>query len=97
MINEFPQSRIHMGRWRTANTASAFSGHGDVTGLVAGNAAQLIPQIAGILAAIVWGFGAGFILFKALDLTMGLRVPEEEEDAGLDEIEHGTVAYPEMN
>ena len=65
--------------------------------LVVGNAAQLLPQIVGILAAIVWGFGGGFILFKILDLTMGLRVDEQEEEEGLDEHEHGTVAYPEMN
>ena len=71
--------------------------HGDVTGLIGGNAAQLVPQIAGIVTAIVWGFGGGFILFKVLDLTMGLRVSEEEEEVGLDETEHGTVAYPQMN
>ena len=71
--------------------------HGDVTGLLGGNPAQLVPQIAGIVTAIVWGFGGGFILFKVLDLTMGLRVSEEEEEIGLDETEHGTVAYPQMN
>ena len=71
--------------------------HGDVTGLLGGNPAQLVPQIAGIVTAIVWGFGGGFILFKVLDLTMGLRVSEEEEEVGLDETEHGTVAYPQMN
>ena len=71
--------------------------HGEVTGLVGGNPAQLVPQIAGIITAIVWGFGGGFVLFKVLDLTMGLRVSEEEEEIGLDETEHGTVAYPQMN
>lgn len=71
--------------------------HGDVTGLLGGNPAQLVPQIAGIVTAIVWGFGGGFVLFKVLDLTMGLRVSEEEEEVGLDETEHGTVAYPQMN
>ena len=70
------------------------SGHNDVTGLIVGNAGQLLPQVIGILAAIVWGFGGGFILFKVLDLTMGLRVDEQEEEDGLDEHEHGTVAYP---
>lgn len=71
--------------------------HGEVTGLVGGNPGQLVPQIAGIITAIVWGFGGGFVLFKVLDLTMGLRVSEEEEEIGLDETEHGTVAYPQMN
>ena len=69
----------------------------ELAGLLGGNPALLLPQIVGILTAIVWGFGGGFILFKALDLTMGLRVSEEEEEVGLDETEHGTVAYPEMS
>ena len=73
------------------------AGNNDVYGLIGGNPALLLPQIVGIITAIVWGFGGGFILFKALDLTMGLRVSEEEEEVGLDETEHGTVAYPEMS
>ena len=85
------------GAWGLLAVGIFASGHNDVTGLVVGNAAQLLPQIVGILAAIVWGFGGGYILFKILDLTMGLRVDEQEEEEGLDEHEHGTVAYPEMN
>ena len=85
------------GAWGLLAVGIFASGHNDVTGLIVGNAAQLLPQIVGILAAIVWGFGGGFILFKILDLTMGLRVDEQEEEEGLDEHEHGTVAYPEMN
>ena len=85
------------GAWGLLAVGIFASGHNDVTGLVVGNAAQLLPQIVGILTAIVWGFGGGFILFKVLDLTMGLRVDEQEEEEGLDEHEHGTVAYPEMN
>ena len=85
------------GAWGLLAVGIFASGHNDVTGLVVGNAAQLLPQIVGILAAIVWGFGGGYILFKILDLTMGLRVDEQEEEDGLDEHEHGTVAYPQMN
>ena len=85
------------GAWGLLAVGIFASGHNDVTGLVVGNAAQLLPQIVGILMAIVWGFGGGYILFKILDLTMGLRVDEQEEEEGLDEHEHGTVAYPEMN
>ena len=82
------------GAWGVLAVGIFASGHGGVTGLLFGNAMQLVPQVLGILAAIVWGFGAGFILFKVLDLTMGLRVDEQEEEDGLDEHEHGTVAYP---
>jgi Amt family ammonium transporter len=36
----------------------------------------------------------GFILFKTMDAILGIRVPPEEELAGLDVKEHGTAAYP---
>ena len=85
------------GAWGLLAVGIFATGHNGVTGLVVGDAAQILPQIVGILAAVVWGFGAGFVLFKALDLTMGLRVDEQEEEDGLDEHEHGTVAYPQMN
>ena len=85
------------GAWGLLAVGIFATGHNGVTGLVVGDATQILPQIVGILAALVWGFGAGFILFKALDLTMGLRVDAQEEEDGLDEHEHGTVAYPQMN
>ena len=85
------------GAWGLLAVAIFASGHNKVYGLMAGDASLLLPQIVGIIAAIVWGFGGGFVLFKVLDLTMGLRVSEEEEEVGLDETEHGTVAYPQMN
>ncbi|MYE54479.1 MAG: ammonium transporter [Chloroflexi bacterium] len=85
------------GAWGLLAVGIFATGHNGVTGLVVGNVTQIVPQIVGILAAIVWGFGAGYILFKVLDLTMGLRVDEAEEEEGLDITEHGTDAYPQMN
>ena len=92
-------STVHgiCGAWGLLAVGIFATGNNDVYGLLGGNPALLLPQIVGIITAIVWGFGGGFILFKALDLTMGLRVSEEEEEVGLDETEHGTVAYPEMS
>ncbi len=58
---------------------------------------QVGVQILGIAVAFVWAFGIGFILFKLIDLTIGLRVSEEEELAGLDFGEHGANAYPDFN
>ena len=37
-----------------------------------------------------------FDLFKLLEATIGLRIDESIEEAGLDLHEHGTVAYPEF-
>jgi Amt family ammonium transporter len=85
------------GAWGLLAVGIFASGHGDVKGLLYGNPGQLIPQIVGILVAIGWGFGTGFLVFKGLDLSMGLRATPEEEESGLDEPEHGAVAYPEMS
>ncbi len=84
------------GAWGVLAVGIFAAGNNGVEGLVAGNAEQLIPQIVGLLVAAAWGLGAGFILFKAIDLTMGLRASEEEELEGLDGPEHGASAYPEM-
>ena len=84
------------GAWGLLAVGIFATGHNDVEGLIAGNAEQLVPQIIGLLVAAAWGLGAGFILFKARDMTMGLRATEEEEMQGLDIPEHGRSAYPEM-
>ena len=84
------------GAWGVLAVGIFAAGHNDVEGLIAGNAAQLGPQIVGIIVAIAWGLGIGLILFKALDLAMGLRASEEEEESGLDMPEHGAEAYPEL-
>ena len=45
-------------------------------------------------------FGFVFLLslgtFAAIKATIGLRVTEEQEDAGLDIVEHGMYGYPEQ-
>ena len=85
------------GAWGVLAVGIFASGHNDVEGLIAGNPAQLGPQIVGIIVAVAWGLGIGLILFKAIDLTMGLRASDEEEESGLDESEHGATAYPELS
>ena len=84
------------GAWGLLAVGIFASGNNGVEGLIVGNAEQLLPQIVGLLVAVAWGLGAGFILFKAIDMTMGLRATEEEEMQGLDIPEHGSSAYPEM-
>ncbi|MCD4810982.1 MAG: ammonium transporter, partial [Methanosarcinales archaeon] len=46
-------------------------------------------------ASIIWAFVAAFIVFKIIDVIIGLRVSESEEIEGLDITEHGIRAYPE--
>jgi Amt family ammonium transporter len=53
-------------------------------------------QLIGIGACFAWAFVAGLILFKLIDLAIGMRVSKEEEMAGLDFCEHGATAYPDF-
>ncbi len=57
----------------------------------------LQAQAIGVLSIGAWAFGVSFAIFKALDLIMGLRVTQEEEEQGLDYAEHGANAYPNFN
>lgn len=59
-----------------------------------GGASQLAAQAIGALAYAVWAIVLSFIVFGVLKKTIGLRVTEEVEIAGLDISEHGTIAYP---
>src|SRR5215471_6978876 len=62
-------------------------------GLVAGNARQLIPQLAGVLAAWALAGAGSFVILKAVSLVTNLRVAEEDEVNGLDLAMHGELAY----
>ncbi len=55
--------------------------------------AQLVIQAEGVLITIVVSGVVAFIAYKIVDMTIGLRVPEEEEREGLDISSHGETAY----
>jgi Amt family ammonium transporter len=57
---------------------------------------QVGVQLTGIGACFFWAFITGLILFKLIDLVIGMRVSKEEELAGLDFCEHGATAYPDF-
>ncbi|MGA0800109.1 MAG: ammonium transporter [Steroidobacteraceae bacterium] len=54
---------------------------------------QVTTQTLGVLIAIGWSGVVSFVLFKLIDLTIGLRVKEEDEREGLDTTSHGERAY----
>jgi len=66
-----------------------------VTATVGSNGigAQLLIQAKAVGLTIVWSGVVSFIAFKIVDLTIGLRVSEEEEREGLDISSHGETAY----
>ena len=70
------------------------SGVGDVNGLFFGGGLSLfVTQLIGVISVFVWVFGAAFVVFKIMKMTVGLRVSEEEELKGLDIGEHGMESY----
>jgi Amt family ammonium transporter len=61
--------------------------------LYGGGAKLLMAQAIGVGAVFVWAFGLGFILFKIIKATIGMRVSKRIEEEGLDVYEHGESAY----
>ena len=66
-----------------------------VTATVGSNGvgAQVWIQLKAVLITVVWSGVVSFLAFKIVDLTIGLRVTEEEEREGLDITYHGETAY----
>jgi Amt family ammonium transporter len=56
-------------------------------------AGQVMTQATGVLITIVWSGVVSLVAFKLVDMTMGLRVSEEQEREGLDTASHGERAY----
>jgi Amt family ammonium transporter len=55
--------------------------------------AQVWTQAKAVLVTVVWSGVVSLVSFKLVDLTVGLRVSEEEEREGLDISSHGETAY----
>ncbi|MGD0017936.1 MAG: ammonium transporter [Candidatus Limnocylindrales bacterium] len=62
-------------------------------GLIEGNAGQVGTQLVAIAATWIYSAVATLIILKVVDLAVGLRVGEAEEEAGLDASQHGEVAW----
>lgn len=54
---------------------------------------QFVIQLTAVLITIVWCAVVSAILFKIVDMVIGLRVKPEVETQGLDQPTHGEVAY----
>ncbi len=62
-------------------------------GLIHGEWRLLWDQVIGLAAVGAYSFTVTFGILKGLDLLFGVRVSEEEEEAGLDVAQHGERAY----
>jgi Amt family ammonium transporter len=59
------------------------------TALDGGQVGSLITQMKGVGATLIYSFVVSYIILKAIDFTIGLRVSEEDEREGLDVSQHG--------
>ncbi len=57
---------------------------------------NILHQLIGVVAIGVFAFGASWLLWRALDMTLGVRVSHQVERLGQDSGELGIEAYPEF-
>lgn len=63
------------------------------SGLIEGNAHQMLNQFVGVVISWVLAIVGTLIILKIVDATIGLRVSDEEEVQGLDLSQHGEEGY----
>ena len=63
------------------------------SGLVDGNAGQLVTQVIAVGAVIAYAVIATFVIVKFVDAILGLRISAKDEELGMDLSTHGEVAY----
>jgi Amt family ammonium transporter len=63
------------------------------SGLLEGNAMQVVNQLIAALIAIGLGMIASWVILKVIDLAIGVRVSGEHETLGLDVSQHGEEGY----
>jgi Amt family ammonium transporter len=82
----------------TAPRFAKYNAWGDPHGglIYSGKFTQLAGQTVGFLIAFTFVFIASYATFWVIKKTYGLRVTDEEEEAGLDISEHGMYGYPEQ-
>ncbi len=62
-------------------------------GLLNGNPGQFVSQLVATIVTWIYAFAMTWIIFKVIDLVIGVRVSAEEESVGLDSSEHGERGY----
>jgi ammonium transporter, Amt family len=68
-------------------------GNAVASGMVEGNAHQLLNQFVGVLVAWAIAILGTLVILKVVDMTIGLRVTDEHEIQGLDLSQHGEEGY----
>jgi len=82
------------GAWGALATGIfAVEAVGGTDGLIAGNGGQVVTQLISIVATFAYSFIVTSIILKVIDITIGIRVSEDEETQGLDITLHGESGY----
>jgi Amt family ammonium transporter len=66
---------------------------GGVSGAIEGNLAQVGIQLVAVAASAAFAALGTFVIVKAIEFVLGLRVEPQQEELGLDLAVHGEVAY----
>ena len=85
------------GMWGALATGifanSTVSGISYAEGIMEGEWGRFTDALVGIGAIATYSFVVTFIILKVLDLSVGIRVSEDEEELGLDVTQHGERGY----
>jgi Amt family ammonium transporter len=79
-----------LGFFADASINAAVTNEGVFLG---GGGSLLADQALASVVTLAYSFVVSLIIGKVIDMTMGLRVSEEDEDTGLDLSQHAEVAY----
>ena len=74
-----------------SSALGVFSGQGYAEGMTMGS--QIVVQLTGIVATVLYTAVLTFIVLKVVNALAGFRVTPEEENTGLDIIEHNEKGY----
>jgi Amt family ammonium transporter len=80
----------------TAPRLAELNGVGDGGLWYTGSLVQLGDQALGVGVAFACVFVVSYVVFALIKATIGLRVTPEQEEQGLDIVEHGMYGYPEQ-
>jgi Amt family ammonium transporter len=61
----------------------------EISGVETSVGKQFLIQLEGVALTVIYGFVASYLILKVIDMTIGLRVSEEQEREGLDITLHG--------
>ncbi len=73
--------------------ASKFINPAGADGLIFGNPKQVLIQLIGVAVTVVYTLVFTYIIYKIVDVTIGIRVTDREESIGLDLTQHREAAY----